>query len=260
MKFSVITLFPALVEEYCRHGLLGAAKTDSRIQISVINPRQFTSDVHQTVDDRAFGGGDGMVMKPEPLSAAIQNARSTGPAHVVVLSPQGKPWNQAKAMQWSKEGGHYVLVCGRYAGIDHRLVVKEADEEISIGDFVLNGGELAALAIIESVTRLRPGVLGNAVSAEKDSFTEGVLECPQFTRPREWEGMNVPEPLLSGHHARIEAFVRGVSHLTTALRRPDLKVDMAAIRAVIPELMALSENELRALGLSREDLQKVNVR
>src|SRR5262249_25870175 len=160
------------------------------VQVECVNPRTFTSDVHGTVDDRAFGGGDGMVMKPEPLAAAIESLAK--PVNVVVLTPQGRVWDQARARQWAARGGHVALVCGRYAGIDQRFIAKYADEEISLGDFVLNGGELAALAVIESVTRLLPGALGNSVSCEKDSFSNGRLEAPQFTRPREWSGLPVP--------------------------------------------------------------------
>lgn len=252
MKFTAVTLFPQLIEHYCADGLLGAARDKGLVQIATLNPREFTSDVHHTVDDRAFGGADGMVMKPEPLAAAVAHLRAEGDLRVVVLTPQGRRWSQALASQWSMQGGHIALICGRYAGIDQRFVAAEADDEVSLGDFVLNGGELAALAVIESVTRLRPGALGNAVSAAQDSFADGLLEAPQFTRPREWAGWAVPSPLLSGNHAEIAAFQSAVSRVRTALVRPDLNPpDVAEAKQ---RLSSLSDLELRSLGLRRDQL------
>lgn len=245
MKFTAITLFPSIIENYCGEGLLGQARERGIVRVECVNPREFASDVHRTVDDRAFGGGDGMVMKPESLAAAVE---SLGPdVRVAVLSPQGRVWNQSKAREWAGRGGHVALVCGRYAGIDQRFVEKYADEEISVGDFVLNGGELAALAVVESVTRLLPGALGNVISGVHDSFSDGLLEAPQFTRPREWEGMPVPSPLLSGNHAMIENFQRVLSVFRTALKRPEL-------------LLGLSDAELASLGLNREALLSVSKR
>ncbi len=257
MKFSVITLFPDLIEGFCSQGLLASAREKKLVQIECVNPRAFTSDVHGTVDDRTFGGGDGMVMKPEPLAAAVESL--DGSARVAVLSPQGRVWDQKLAREWASAGGHVALVCGRYAGIDQRFVEKYAAEEISIGNFVLNGGELAALSVIESVSRLLPGVLGNSVSVEKDSFSGGLLEAPQFTRPREWEGYPVPSPLLSGNHAEIERFLRAVGVVQTALRRPDWVQSAAELAAAARLLLTLSNLELRSLGVERESVKKFSI-
>lgn len=255
MKFTVITLFPQIVEAFGGQGLLSQARETGLVQVETLNPRQFTEDVHQTVDDRVFGGGDGMVMKVEPLARAVRSLPES--ARVVVLSPQGRLWNQAEAQAWADEKRDVVLVCGRYAGIDHRFTVKYADEEISIGDYVLNGGEVAACAIIESVARLVPGVLGNAVSAQKDSFADGLLECPQFTRPREIEGLPVPAPLLSGHHAKIAEFETAVSKVRTALLRPDLLAPDTDLGPALKLLQSLNEAELLSLGLTRENLKEL---
>lgn len=258
MIFSVLTLFPDLIESVIGHGLLGQALKKGAVSVRAINPRSYTSDVHQTVDDRAFGGGDGMVLKVEPLAHAVTELRVQGAKRVVVLTPQGRHWNQALAREWVEEGAHTVLVCGRYAGVDHRFTVKHADEEISLGDFVLNGGEIAACAIIESVARLLPGVLGNQVSAARDSFENGLLECPQFTRPREVEGLPVPAPLLSGHHEKIRDFEFSVSLIRTLILRPDLVTHpIEKLEQRVAQLNALSDLELFALGLSRGDLQEL---
>jgi tRNA (guanine37-N1)-methyltransferase len=265
MKFTVITLFPAMIEAFASEGLLAQARGKGLVEVDVLNPRQFTEDVHHTVDDRAFGGGDGMVMKVEPLARAVTSLAK--PVRTVVLSPQGRLWDQAEAEAWAARGGHVALVCGRYAGIDHRFNVAYADDEISLGDYVLNGGEVAACAIIESVARLVPGVLGNAVSAHKDSFAAAsrLLECPQFTRPREIEGPPaphgrippVPEPLLSGDHARIAAFERAVSLVRTAVLRPDLLDASMRLAPALKTVRDLSDGELLALGLTRANLTQL---
>ncbi len=257
MKFSVITLFPDLIESVVSHGLIGQAREKHGLNIETINPRSYTSDVHHTVDDRAFGGGDGMVMKVEPLAAAVEELRAQGasPVRVVVLSPQGRVWDQALAREWASERKDTVLVCGRYAGIDHRFTVKFADDEISLGDFILNGGELAACAVIESVARLLPNVLGNDLSAVKDSFSDGLLECPQFTRPREAGGLPVPSPLLSGNHSKIREFENTVSVLRTLLLRPDLLEAPKDLAKKVALILNLTDGEILALGLSREDLE-----
>lgn len=257
MKFSVVTLFPDLVESVVSHGLVGQAREKHGLKIETVNPRRYTSDAHHTVDDRAFGGGDGMVMKVEPLAKAIDELREQGPLRVVVLSPQGRAWNQSLAREWANEGKHTVLVCGRYAGIDNRFTVKYADEEISLGDFVLNGGEVAACALIETVARLLPNVLSNEVSALKDSFSEGLLECPQFTRPRDAGGLPVPAPLLSGNHALVREFENTVSVLRTLILRPDLVDAPADLVKKVEMISALEDSELLALGISREDLREL---
>jgi tRNA (guanine37-N1)-methyltransferase len=252
LKFSVVTLFPEMIESAVAHGLTGQALQKGVLEVETVNPRKYAADAHHTVDDRAFGGGDGMVMKVEPLAKAVEEI---GAARVVVLSPQGRAWNQALAREWAGDRKATVLVCGRYAGIDHRFTVKYADEEISLGDFILNGGELAACAIIESVARLLPQVLGNDVSALKDSFSDGLLECPQFTRPRDAAGLPVPAPLLSGNHAQIREFESAVAWLRTMILRPDLVTEPPRdLEKKIKLVSALEDSELHALGLSRGDL------
>lgn len=257
MKFTVLTLFPGMIEALTAHGLVGQACAKGLISIETLNPRQFTTDPHHTVDDRTFGGADGMVMKVEPLARAVEHLRAAGPVTVAVLSPQGRRWDQRMATEVAARGGHLALVCGRYAGIDHRFTVALADQEISLGDFVLNGGELAAGAVIESVARLRPGVLGNAHSVVRDSFAseESGFECPQFTRPREAAGLPVPSPLLSGNHAEIKAFEAAVGRVRTAVLRPDLGVSARAND--LARLRALTAPELRALGLTIDQLDRL---
>jgi tRNA (guanine37-N1)-methyltransferase len=169
------------------------------------------------------------------------------------LTPQGRSWKQSRAEEWARqENAHFILICGRYAGIDQRFVNEFADEEISLGDFILNGGEIAACAVIESVARLLPGALGNQVSAHKDSFSEGLLECPQFTRPREIEGLGLPAVLLSGDHKKIAEFERAVSVVRTRILRPDLSVAAEDLKKSLSLVGALKDEELRALGISRE--------
>lgn len=258
MKFTVVTLFTELIENFARTGLIGQAVKRDLVTIKTLNPREFARDAHHTVDDRAFGGSDGMVMKYEPLKAAVEALKADGPVHVAVLSPQGGLWTQSRARDWASENGrHIALICGRYAGIDQRFTEAYADEQISLGDFVLNGGEIAACAVIESVTRLRPGVLGNQLSAEQDSFSADVFECPQFTRPREVDGWPVPSPLLSGDHAEIKAFAESVSLVRTALLRPDLLKVKVSLQAHLEKLSALEDFELRSLGLSRANLESL---
>lgn len=261
MKFSVVTLFPQLIESFIAEGLLGQALTKGLVSVATVNPRHFTEDAHHTVDDRAFGGGDGMVMKFEPLEKAVNFAKgdSAVKTKVVVLTPQGAPWTQKRAVEFSEDPeAHYVLVCGRYAGIDHRFTVQYADEEISLGDFVLNGGEIAACAVIESVARLLPGALGNKVSAVKDSFSDGLLECPQFTRPREVGSLAVPATLLSGDHKKIKEFENAVSLVRTMILRPDLLQATPVLWEKSLSLVeSLSDAELLVLGISREEIARL---
>lgn len=254
MKFTVLTLFPQLIDAFRESGLVGQALKRGDVELATLNPRAFTEDAHHTVDDRVFGGGDGMVLKYEPLARAVDSLSASGPLHVAVMSPQGKRWDQSMAKAWSAQGGHIVLVCGRYAGIDHRFTTEYADEEISLGDFILNGGEIAACAVIESVVRLRPGVLGNALSCERDSFSDGFLECPQFTRPQDAGISPVPAPLLSGNHAEIATFEKAVGRVRTALLRPDLLERGAALQKDMEIVARLNDHELQSLGLDRGDL------
>ncbi len=223
MKVGVITLFPELVDGALEHGVIGRARANGQLELELCNPRDLTVDRHRTVDDRPFGGGPGMVMTPAPLSAAIVSLKEAMPeAPVVYLSPQGRPFDQAMARSWQSLGS-VILVAGRYEGIDERVITRLVDEEVSLGDFVLSGGEFAALAIIDAVTRLEPGVLGDPLSAEEDSFgVEGLLDCPHYTRPEVYEDQAVPAVLLSGDHKAIARWRRQQSLARTRDRRPDL--------------------------------------
>ena len=201
--------------------LLQRAQEQGLVEFRIWNFREYTTDKHRTVDDLPYGGGDGMVLKPEPIVRCLEAVqKNTSPAKVVLLTPQGELFKQSVAKELAQED-HLIFVCGHYEGFDERIR-KWAHRELSIGDYVLTGGELAALVVSDAVVRLIPGVLGSVNSAEYDSFTGNVLEYPQYTRPFEFEGMTVPEILLSGHHARIEEWRRKQSLSRTAVRRPDL--------------------------------------
>ncbi len=229
MRFGVITLFPEAVESFLTVGVIGRAVREGRVACSICNPRDFTEDKHRTVDDRPFGGGPGMVMKTAPLVAAIGWMRQALPAApVVYLSPRGQRFDQRIAERWMA-GGSLVLLAGRYEGVDERVVARDVDEEVSLGDFVLSGGEVAALAMIDSVARLVPGVLGHASSAEEDSFSaDGLLDCPHYTRPEWYDGQQVPPVLLSGDHRAIARWRRQQALKATWERRPDL-LDTASL-------------------------------
>lgn len=222
MKWGVITLFPAMVEDALSHGVIGRGLTEGRLELISINPRTYATDVHQTVDDRPYGGGPGMLMKVETLRASIADAKQQLPtAPVVYLSPQGEPLTQAVVAEiasWPE----VILVAGRYEGIDERVITLDIDREISLGDFVLSGGEPAAIALLDAVGRLVPGVLGHAGSALADSFSDGLLDCPHYTRPEEIAGLRVPDVLLSGHHGQIARWRRKQALGRTWLRRPEL--------------------------------------
>ncbi len=252
MKFSVVTLFPKVLEQSLHGNFLKACEQEI-IKLQVINPREFTSDVHQTVDDKPFGGGDGMLMKADPVQKALQQARAGEKARVIYLSPQGQPLTQKKVKALSQEK-HLVLLCGRYAGVDERLIQSEVDEEISIGDYVLSGGELAALVLMDAVSRFVPGVLGHADSADKDSFSQGVLEASQFTRPANWNGWEVPAVLLSGNHKEIDKFQAQVALLQTQKKRSDLlrSVDVQALEKF---WLGLTSSEKQSLGLQEFPFQ-----
>ena len=222
MKIEVITLFPELVEQVSRHGMPRIAAEAGKLQLTTRNPRDYSGNKWRRVDDRPYGGGPGMVMEAEPLKLAIEAAKVvTGPAQVIALSPQGERFTQAWAQRLSREAG-LVLVCGRYEAIDERLTADAVDVELSLGDFVLSGGELAAMAVIDAVARLLPGVLGGAESAEMDSFSAGLLDHPHYTRPEDWQGRAVPEVLMSGDHAAIRRWRRQQALGATWLKRPDL--------------------------------------
>ena len=231
MKIGVVSLFPNEVRQVTRFGVVGRAAERGLIDLDVENPRDHAEDVHRTVDDRPYGGGPGMVMRYEPLAKAIRALKGRLPAGVPVLalSPQGAQFDQAAAERLAALEG-FVLVAGRYEGIDERLIEAEVDEELSLGDFVVSGGELPAMLVIDAVTRLLPDVLGAAESAEEDSFSAGLLDHPHYTRPENVEGRNVPAVLLSGDHRRIARWRLQQALERTLLRRPDLlrKDDLTA--------------------------------
>lgn len=220
LQIDVITLFPEMIENATSFGVLGQALKENLLRVSSHTPREFTSDRHRTVDDRPFGGGDGMIMLAEPLDKSILKLKHNN-SKVLYMSPQGETLSDAKARALSKEE-HLIVICGRYGGIDQRVINAYVDEEISIGDYVLSGGELGALVLIDAVSRFVPGVLGHQDSADKDSFSEGLLEHSNFTRPREYLGEEVPEALLSGNHKLIADWKEQVAALVTLVKRPDL--------------------------------------
>ena len=223
MRFDVITIFPEMFDAISRFGVSSRALERELYELHLWNPRDYTSDRHRTVDDRPYGGGPGMVMMVEPLRAAINAARADTQAksRVIYLSPQGAPLNQEKVRELSEQE-HLILLAGRYEGIDERLIELEVDEEISLGDYVLSGGEIGAMAVIDSVVRLIPGALGHEDSAVQDSFSDGLLDCPHYTRPENYEGHRVPGVLLSGNHKLIEQWRSEQAQKRTELRRPDL--------------------------------------
>lgn len=223
MRFDVVTLFPEMVTAAASYGVTGRAIERKIVSLSVWNPRDYTRDRHRTVDDRPYGGGPGMVMKYQPLHDAVNDIKRAGSetSKVIYLSPQGKPITQALLTEACKVS-QIILVAGRYEGIDERFVELDCDEEWSIGDYVISGGELAALIVIDAVTRLLPGVLGDEYSAQQDSHSDGLLDCPHFTRPEQIEGRSVPEVLLGGNHADIDRWRMKQALGRTWQRRPDL--------------------------------------
>ncbi len=223
MRFDVVTLFPEMFRAMLGEGVTGRAFQNGQAQLSLWNPRDYTHDVHRTVDDRPYGGGPGMVMKAEPLQAAIKAARSEARpgTRVVHLSPQGRRLDQDGARELAGREG-IILIAGRYEGIDERIIDRYVDEEWSIGDYVLSGGELPALVLMDAVVRLLPGVLGDADSAQQDSYMDGLLDCPHYTRPEAFEGLSVPDVLRSGDHEAIRRWRLQQSLGRTWLRRPDL--------------------------------------
>lgn len=223
MHVQVVSIFPEMVESVAAYGVVGRAVARGLVTLRCRNPRDFATDAHRTVDDRPYGGGPGMVMKYEPAAAAIDAARESAPAgsRVVCMSPQGERFDQARARTYAELPG-LILLAGRYEGIDERLIETQVDEELSVGDFVLTGGEIAAMVVIDAVTRLLPGVLGDEDSAEQDSFTRGLLDHPHYTRPELAGGRRVPEVLLSGDHARIARWRYKQALGRSFLRRPDL--------------------------------------
>lgn len=229
MQFDVVTLFPEMFAAITQSGITRRAFEQGRCGLALWNPRDFTTDNYRTVDDRPYGGGPGMVMLAKPLEAAIDAARARQQAlglarpRVVYLSPQGSPLTHGRVMQLTQQPG-LVLLCGRYEAVDQRLLDRCVDEEISLGDFVLSGGELPAMALMDAVIRQLPGVLHDDASAVEDSFVNGLLDCPHYTRPEVYEGVAVPPVLLGGHHAEIVRWRREQALAATAAKRPDLIV------------------------------------
>ena len=223
MWIGAVSLFPDMFSSVTDYGITGRAVREGLLTFKSWNPRDFTHDRHRTVDDRPYGGGPGMLMKIQPLRDAIHEARASAPgkACVVYLSPQGERLDQSVVESLAAEQ-QLILVAGRYEGVDERLISAEVDREVSLGDFVLSGGELAAMAVIDAVTRLIPGALGHAQSAEQDSFADGLLDCPHYTRPEVYEGQAVPDVLLGGHHDQIRRWRLKQSLRRTRERRHDL--------------------------------------
>jgi tRNA (guanine37-N1)-methyltransferase len=244
VRIDVITLFPEMVEQVVKYGVVGRAADQSLINLECWNPRNYTLDKHRTVDDRPYGGGPGMLMKVQPLEETIQAVREKNPqAQLVYLSPQGKPVDQDMLAKQINTGS-VIFLCGRYEGIDERLVQQEVDQEWSIGDYIISGGELAAMVCIDAMTRLIPGALGHEQSAQQDSFSDGLLDYPHYTRPEEYKGMKVPEVLMNGNHRHIEDWRERQSLGRTWQRRPDLL-----------ELKVLDDRQLALLNDFKDELK-----
>lgn len=221
MKIDIITLFPEIFEQVLDHSMLHKAREAGAVEFRYVNLRDFGIGPRQQVDDTPYGGGAGMLLKPEPMFAAVEHCKATNPdARVIMMTPRGKPYVQTDAKRLSRESG-VIMLCGHYEGFDERIL-SIVDEEFSMGDFVLTGGEIPAMAIADSITRLLPGVLGDAWSSEEESFSQGLLEYGHYTRPQEFRGMKVPEELLGGNHAKIREWRRASAIEKTQQNRPDL--------------------------------------
>jgi tRNA (guanine37-N1)-methyltransferase len=232
VKIDVLTIFPEFFASVFDFGIVRRAKLADIVEINVHDLREYALDKHKMVDDRPFGGGDGMVLKPEPIFAAIENLVGTSERNaypegtrVILLSPQGKPFRQATGQELADNAKHIVLICGRYEGVDERVNEALVTDEMSIGDYVLSGGEPAAVVVVDSIVRLLPGALGSETSAENDSFSDGMLDCPHYTRPAEFRGMSVPKVLLNGNHAEIDKWRKEKALEKTKLNRKDLLGD-----------------------------------
>ena len=229
LRCDIITIFPDFFREPFAYGIIRRARAAGLVELEAHDLRRWTSDKHHIVDDRPFGGGEGMVLKPEPIFAAVReltgaasHADYTPQTRVVLLSPQGRVFTQATAQEFSRQASHIVLICGRYEGVDERVADELVTDEISIGDYVLSGGEPAALVVIDALIRLLPGAVGNECSTTNESFSESLLDCPQYTRPPEFSGLKVPEVLLNGNHAEIARWRREAALKKTERNRPDL--------------------------------------
>ena len=265
MKFNIVSIFPQMFSALTDFGIVGQAVKSGRIQFQLINPRDFTEDFHKTVDDRPYGGGDGMVMLATPLQKALEKLKAEGElGYVVYLSPQGSLWSDQKARGFLEKNlaleKNLTLICGRYGGVDERLLRTYVDEEISVGDYVLSGGEIPAMALVDSLVRFIPGVLGNKESPNKETFSEGLLEAPQFTRPQKVLGSQVPEVLTMGDHAKIESWRRDISLVKTAIKRPQLMTESHKrdLPKAIQRVMTFPENDLLVSGLSVEKLTELS--
>ena len=222
MRFDIITIFPEMFAGILECGILNRARQTGLADVRMVNLRDFARDRHRSIDDRPYGGGEGMVFMPEPLFDAVAYCREdSNQGKVILLTPQGDAWSQALAEEFSRIP-HVILICGRYEGVDQRFVDHMVEREISIGDYVLSGGEIPAMAVIDSIVRLLPGALGKEKSARNESFATGLLDCPQYTRPAEFRGLAVPEVLLSGDHARIARWRREQAVGKTLRCRPEL--------------------------------------
>ena len=220
MKIDVLTLFPAMFAGPLDESIVKRARTKGLLDLTIVNLRDYTHDRHKTVDDRPFGGGPGMVLKPEPIFEALESLANDG-TRVLLMSPSGRKFDQALARELAQEK-HLLLISGSYEGVDERVIETLVDDEVSIGDFVLTNGALPAMLIVDAVTRLLPGALGDDASSADESFSHGLLEYPHYTRPAEFRGMKVPEILLNGHHAEIEKWRKEQAKVRTKERRPDL--------------------------------------
>lgn len=256
MRFDVVTLFPEMFDALTRYGVTRRAAEQGKFVLQTWNPREFTSDNHRTVDDRPYGGGPGMLMMAEPLAQAITAAKQKQAqagmtkSCVIHLSPQGRPLTHEVVKELLARDEGLILLASRYEGVDERLIRRYVDEEISIGDYVLSGGELAAMVLIDSVVRHLPGVLGDADSAQQDSFVQGLLDCPHYTRPEVFEGEGIPEVLLSGHHAEIEKWRLKQALGRTWQRRPDL---LAQRQLTKQEARLLAEYQQEQASVQQEE-------
>jgi tRNA (guanine37-N1)-methyltransferase len=243
MHVSIVTIFPEVFDAYLGVSLIGKARERGILRVDIHDLRDFAADRHRTVDDTPYGGGPGMVMKPEPIAGALEHIKSDGEeTRTIAVTPQGRPFRQETAEELSRETRRLLFLCGRYEGIDERVIEELVDDEYSIGDYVMTGGELAALVIIDAAVRLLPGVVGDEGSLAEESFSWGILDYPHYTRPPEWKGLKVPEALLSGNHREIELWRRKEALRRTLRRRPDLL-----------KKAALSEEDLRLISAIKEE-------
>ena len=243
MRIDIITIFPEVILPVLQAGILRRAQARDILTVNVHNLRDFTTDRHQSVDDYPYGGGAGMILKPEPLFAAIRALHPESTTRVIYLTPQGTPFNQSLAEAFSLES-HLILICGRYKGIDERVRIKLVTDEISIGDYVLSGGEIPALVLVDAIGRVLPRALGNYESAQEDSFSQGLLDCPHYTRPAEFEGMKVPDILLSGHHKNITLWQHEQSLKRTVEHRPGLLKDIELSAEDVAYLNSLKNSDV----------------